>query len=244
MMMEIMVITMRLVRVGSCSLVSQNKQNARTFDALVRATMVKYNISCGRYGGEYVIGTLPADVAQYWSERDDFESYFKSWSVEDKIANFPNVPIEYRIEECWYEHDTILHENVVEFADSNYFEVTSDDIDVGDIHINFCDIGKDKIYISDDTMKRVSSDLPSNEVAVFSQSFEKGSFNFECQNSEGEYCDFILDEPFMADNIDNVCVTAWDDVLLLTSFQYMSYSFYPSDSDTIGKSFSAWTQLC
>jgi len=193
-----------------------------------------YKINAGRYGGEHIIGTIPNSVGQYWLNKGNqqFEDYFFSWNKDE---DYPNIPQKFALED-WYEIDDIMHESTVEFADTNYFEITNKKTNKS-FYIDFSEINKDSISVdlsSNDTI------LKSKKTIVFAQSFEKGSYEISCYDKEGRSCDFITDEPFDVNKIKNVNLIMWSNLLLLNGFEYEDYSFEISGGDSIGKSMTAW----
>ena len=194
----------------------------------------KYEITAGRYGGEHVIGTIPNSVAEYWMDKGDevFEEYLFNW---DRENDFPNIPKKYELNE-WHDIDNIMHHCSIEFADSNYFEVTNTETN-DYFYADFGDIIEDEIVVDDTEMKKA---MRSKKAVVFGQSFEKGHFEAVCYDNEGNHCDFVIDEPFDVKKIKNVSVTRWSNLLLLNSFEYEGYSFELEGGDSIGKSMSAW----
>ena len=189
----------------------------------------KYEITAGKYGGEYTIGTIPNSVGLHWLNRkeDDFQDYLFSW---DRESDFPKIPKKFELPE-WHEIDNIMHECTVEFHDINWFNVY--DLNTHEYStIKFSEINKDEVWVDDSEMNKA---LSTKKTAVFAHSWEKG--NYVCECNEGE---FIIDEPFDIKKVRNVLTTQWDTTVLLNAFQYEDYTFNVYGGDSIGTGSSAW----
>ena len=193
-----------------------------------------YEITAGRLGGEHTIGTIPKSLSDYWSEweQDDLEGYLFSF---DREEDYPNVPEKYHLNE-WNEIDDITHQNSVEFSATNYFEITNTETN-DSFYIDFQEINSNELFIDESKMEKVST---SNELILFCQSWEKGEFIVECNDNDGNPCEFITNEPFDLNKIKNVKCTRFSEILLLNSFEYENYTFEVSGGDTMGKGMSAW----
>ena len=193
-----------------------------------------YEITAARYGGEHTIGTIPNSVAEYWlnKDREDFEGYLFSW---DREEDYPDIPMKYQLNE-WHDIDNIMHECAVEFAETNWFEIT--DKNTGNsFHVDFSEIDEDAIVVDDTEMKKA---LKSKKAVIFAQSWEKGGYDAVCYDKEDNPCDFVTDEPFDVKKIKNVMTTLWNNMLLLHSFQYEDYTFELMQNSSIGKGMNAW----
>ena len=208
-----------------------------------------YNISSGRYGGEYVIGTLDKDKAEHWcNNEDEFSDYFMMWDLEYKKKEFPKVPEKYHIEDYWHDHDDIQHYTTTEWSDSNWFHI--ENIDTGEEqYVDFGSIDPKIVKVTQDT-----SHLKKNVGIVYAYSYEKGGWDLMSDDAvpelTNEWAEGIgkhfypnatqLDAPFDPEKITEVNVDQWEDLLLLTGFTYDNMNFYVSESNTTGKSQGAF----
>jgi len=194
-----------------------------------------YKLNAGHYGGEYTIGTISKSAAEYWLSKGDkvFSEYV---FAADRNEDFFDIPENHKLNE-WYEIDDIMHESTIEFSDYNWFQITETETDES-IYIDFSKIDKNSVVIDNSEMTNAMS---SEKAIVFSQSFEKGSYEVICYDNEYNECAFTTDMPFDVKKIKNVNVSKWSDILLFISFEYEDYSFsFNPVGDSIVKSMNAW----
>ena len=194
-----------------------------------------YKLNAGHSGGEYTIGTIPKSTSEFWLNKGDemFEEYI---FAVDRDEDFFDIPENHKLNE-WHEIDDIMHESTIEFSDYNWFQITNTETNES-IYIDFSKIDKNSVVIDNSEMTNAMS---SEKAIVFSQSFEKGSYEVICYDNEYNECAFTTDMPFDVKKIKNVNVSKWSDILLFISFEYEDYSFsFNPVGDSIVKSMNAW----
>ena len=205
----------------------------------------KYNVHISRYGGEHTIGTIPLKVAKWWLENktaDEFEDYIISFCWSDKEEQNKSIPEEFQINEYWHDLDNIEHINGAEYASSNYLYVheykkypKSSNI----FHTQGKEIGEYPIdevtidSITDPVTDATNEDgeiANGDEVIVYGQSFEKGSWDYETIET---------DKPFDISKL-SVSITMWDNLKIIDSITYDGECYGNNGGDTMGKSMAFW----
>jgi len=204
----------------------------------------KYTVDISRYGGEHTIGTIPLKVAKWWLENksaDEFEDYMLCDPFDDEKEELnKSIPEEFQINEYWHDMEDIEHTNGAEYASSNYLYVHEykEDQD-GTYHNQGIQIGEypiDDITIdstSDPVADATNEDgeiTNGDEVIVYGQSFEKGSWEYE---------EIETDEPFDISKL-TVSVTIWDNLKIVDSINYNGECYGNMGGSSWGKSMAFW----
>ena len=202
----------------------------------------KYNIYISRLGGEHTIGTIPIKVAKYWLEKgeDAFENYMLCDPFDDEKEELnKSIPKEFQINEYWHDMEDIEHTNGAEYASSNYLYVHEYKEHNGTFHHQ----GKEILTypIDDITIDSISDPVADatdedgeiangDEVIVYGQSFEKGSWEYETIET---------DEPFDISKL-TVSVTIWDNLKIVDSINYDGECYGNMGGSSWGKSMAFW----
>ena len=194
-----------------------------------------YKIKAGHYGGEYTIGTISKSTSEFWLNKGD-EMFKEYIFAVDRDEDFFNIPENHKLNE-WHEIDDVMHESTIEFSDGNWFQITNTETDES-IYIDFSKIDKNSVIIDNNEMTNA---MNSEKAIVFSQSFEKASYEVICYDNEYNECAFTTDMPFDVKKIKNVNVSKWSEILLFISFEYEDYSFsFNPVGDSEVKSMNTW----
>ena len=201
----------------------------------------KYEVSLSRYGGEHTIGTIPKKVADYWLEKgeDEFQDYIFSidWD-DDKEELNKTIPEEFQIEEYWHDMDDVDHINGAEYHSQNYLYVN--DVS-GNIHSVGYGVEVGEFPLEDIPIQTVHDQIADainedgdnpydEEVIVYGQSFEKGSWEYETIET---------DEPFDISKL-KVDISMWNGLKLVSDINYDGECYCNNGGNTMGKSMAFW----
>ena len=151
---------------------------------------MKIRITAERYGGEYVVGSIPTSTAWYWAKRgeDDFLQLLYG------NLDLDTVPEEHQLS-SWYEIDNLKHGNNVQIG-SGYITVENAETDE---EICIVELEDDETKITYD-QTNVGKEVGKDDSIFYGQSFEKGGWYFEEFEIDGEFDPSKL--KFYASNID------------------------------------------
>lgn len=138
---------------------------------------MKIRITAERYGGEYVVGSIPTSTAWYWAKRgeDDFLQLLYG------NLDLDTVPEEHQLS-SWYEIDNLKHGNNVQIG-SGYITVENAETDE---EICIVELEDDETKITYD-QTNVGKEVGKDDSIFYGQSFEKGGWYFEEFEIDGEF---------------------------------------------------------
>lgn len=199
--------------------------------------MTKIVATASRYGGEHTIGTITQEQGHFWyAMGNDLFTQYLHWQnigFEDELNKVWDIPTHLQLPE-FYEIDDIEHINAIEFADGNMIEIATEDDE-------WCDANPHQViaqldFSKPEVQKMISANSCSasalyegDDVVVYAQSLEKGTFNYAFE-IEG---DFDLSKL-------KLCLSVWDDLLLVTEIEYDGEMHGVCDGDSWGKGNYAW----
>ena len=180
----------------------------------------QYELICTRYGGEHTIGSIPNEVAQFWSERCDgdnskFEEYMFNWDDDDKNDG---IPEKYQLREG-YEHSDVMHEYTVEFAEGQMIDVedTKNEKTIAEIKLTDVLVDKTTCPESDFRDKQNPHEEGTDESDYWEQPY---ALLFWAYNEKG-WWGWLLetDEVFDATKL-KVDIQLWSSLKLVSGFSY------------------------
>ena len=139
--------------------------------------MMKIRITAERYGGEYVVGSIPSSTAWYWAKRGEEDFLQLLYGNLD----LDTVPEEHQLPD-WFNIDNLKHGNNIQIGDG-FIRVENAETDE---EICIVDLEDEETKVTYDELD-VRKEVDKDDCIFYGQSYEKGGWYYEEFEIEGEF---------------------------------------------------------